>query len=193
MAEIKSTLELALERTKKIAISEKERQEIKQKEILEKVSALSHRYREGTSPLHEILKEIKKMDEKIRPLVVETLLNQWMEALSLNDEGERLIKGIESLNQRNLDEMKQRFDALLSPYREETEEMKKRVRIQLIEILRNDHISGSAVEPKLEGSEFYKKESEKLNQTYRVKLEEFKERLKTQLKGISRDGVRTGK
>lgn len=179
MAEIKSTLELALERTKKIAISDEERQEIKQKEVLEKVSSLSHRYREGTSPLHEIMKEIEKMDEKIRPWVVENLLNQWIDALSLNDEGGRLFKGIESLKHRNLDEMRERFDVLLSLYRGEMEEMKKRVRIQLMEILSKGHISGSAVEPKLEGSELYKKERERLDQTYRVKLEELKEKLKT--------------
>ncbi len=178
MAEIKSTLELALERTKQIAISDEERQEIKQKEVLEKVSALSHRYREGTSPLHEILKEIEKMDEKIRPWVKKTLLDQWIEALSWNDEGGRLMKGIESLKQRNLDKMKQRFDELLFLYRDEMEGMKRRVRSQLMEILRKEHISGSAVEPKLEGSELYKKKVEKLDQTYREKLEELKEELK---------------
>ena len=47
MAEIKSTLELALERTKKIAISEKEKEEIRRKKLLEKATGLFHRYREG--------------------------------------------------------------------------------------------------------------------------------------------------
>jgi len=47
MGEIKSSLELAMERTKKIAISEKEREEIKRREIDQKVNALSNRYREG--------------------------------------------------------------------------------------------------------------------------------------------------
>jgi len=40
MAEIKSTLELAMERTKKITISEKEREEIKRKRIEKKVNGL---------------------------------------------------------------------------------------------------------------------------------------------------------
>jgi hypothetical protein len=179
MAEIKSTLELALERTKKIGISDEERQEIKQKEILQKVSSLSHRYREGTSSLHEILKEIEKIDGKNRPWVVKTLLNQWIETLSLDDEGERLFKGIESLIHRDSGEIKQKFYDLLSLYQEEKEEMKKRVKAQLMEILRKGHIFGSAVEPKVDGNELYKKESLKLDQTYRVKLEALKERLKT--------------
>ncbi len=179
MAEIKSTLELALERTKKIIISDEERKEIKQKEILEKVSSLSHRYREGTSPLHEILKEIEKMDEKIRPWVVDTLLTQWIKALSLTPEGERLIKGIESLKRRGLEKMKERFDDLLYHYQEAREEMKKRVKVQLMEILKKEHISGSAVDPKVEGNEIYKEESERLDQTYMGKLEELKKELRT--------------
>jgi len=50
MAEIKSTLEIALERTKKITISEKEKEEIRQKKLLEKAKGLFHRYRLTPSP-----------------------------------------------------------------------------------------------------------------------------------------------
>ena len=42
-----------MERTKKIAISEKEKEEIKQKEVLQKATSLFHRYREGHLPLNE--------------------------------------------------------------------------------------------------------------------------------------------
>jgi len=83
MAEIKSTLELAMERTKKIAISKEERKEIKQKEILHKINGLFRRYMEGHLSLNEILKEIERMDEKTRPTAKEILLSQWIDALSL--------------------------------------------------------------------------------------------------------------
>ncbi len=76
MADIKSTLELAMERTKKMAISKEEREEIKEKESLQKVSSLFYRYKEGHIPLNEILREIEKMDEKTRPWVKENLLSQ---------------------------------------------------------------------------------------------------------------------
>ena len=82
MGEIKSTLELAMERTKKFAISEKEKEEIKQKESLQKVTRLFHRYREGHLSLNEILKEIKKMEKKTATMVKELLLSQWIDALS---------------------------------------------------------------------------------------------------------------
>ncbi len=178
MGEIKSTLELAMERTKKFAISEKEKEEIKQKEVLQKATTLFHRYREGHLPLNEILKEIDKMDKKTSTTVKESLLSQWIDALSLDDDSERILKGVESLKQRSMDEVKQTFHHLLSKYQEEKERGKGKVRAQFSEALKKDSIYGSAVEPKLEESELWKKECEKLDHSYKTKLEELKEQLR---------------
>ena len=178
MGEIKSTLELAMERTKKFAISEKEKEEIKQKEMIQKATSLFHRYQEGHLPLNEILKEIERMEKKTAIMVKESLLSQWIGALSLDDDNERILMGIESLKGRNIDEVKQKFHHLLSQFQGEKEKVKEKVRDQFIEALRKDGIYGSAVVPKIEGGELWKKEIEKLDQSYRMKLEEIKQQLK---------------
>jgi hypothetical protein len=178
VAEIKSTLELAMERTKKIAISKEERDEIKQKEILQKINGLFHRYREGHLSLNEILKEIERMDQKTRPMAKEILLSQWIDALSLNEEDEGLLKGIESLKHRNIVKEKEEFHQLLSQYQEAKEKVKQDVGVQLEEVLRKEGIYGSAVEPNIEGSEHLKKELVNLNRLYGVKLKEIKEQLR---------------
>jgi hypothetical protein len=178
MGEIKSTLELAMERTKKFAISEKEKEEIKQKEVLQKATSLFHRYREGHLSLNEILKEIEKMEKKTAATVKELLLSQWIDALSLGDGDERILKGIESLKQRNINEVKKQFHHLLSQYQREKEKVKEEVRVQFTKDLRRDGIYGSAVEPKLEGAELWKKENEKLDLSYKAKLGEIKEQLR---------------
>lgn len=178
MGEIKSTLELAMERTKKFAISEKEKEEMKQKEVLQKATGLFHRYRGGHLSLNEILKQIEKMEKKTAITVRESLLSQWIDALSLDDDDERILKGIESLKRRSIDEVKQKFNHLLAQYQREKEQVKEKVRAQFTEALRKDSIYGSAVEPNLEGGELWKKENEKLDQIYKVKLEEIKEQFK---------------
>jgi uncharacterized membrane-anchored protein YjiN (DUF445 family) len=177
VGEIKSTLELAMERTKKFAISEKEKEEMKQKEVLQKATGLFHRYREGHLPLNEIMREIERMEKKTATTVKEFLLSQWIDALSLEGDVERILKGIESLKQRSINEVKEKFYSLLSQYHEEKENAKEEVTIQFTEALRKDGISGSAVEPKLESSELWKKEIETLDQSYRMKLEEIKKAL----------------
>ena len=178
MGEIKSTLELAMERTKKVAISEKEKEAIKQKEILQKAASLFHRYREGHHSLNEVLKEIEKMEEKTAATVKEFLLAQWIDALSLDDENERTLKGVESLKRRSIAEVKQKLHHLVSQYQTEKEKARERVGVQLIEGLKQEGIWGSAVEPKLEGSELWKKEDENLNRSYLIRLDEIKEQLK---------------
>ena len=178
MGEIKSSLELAMEKTKKFAISEKEKEEMKQKEVLQKATSLYHRYRDGLLPLREILKQIERMEKKTAAAVKGLLLSQWIDAISLDDEEEKILKGIESLEEKNIDEIKRRFRYLVSQYQREKENVKEKARLQMIADLRKDGIYGSAVEPKLEGSELWKKEIEKLNHSYKMKLEEIKEPLK---------------
>jgi hypothetical protein len=178
MGEIKSTLELAMERTEKVTISEKEKGEIKQREVLQKATSLFHRYREGRLSLNEILKQIERMKKKTATTVKELLLSQWIDALSLDDDDERILKGIETLKQRSIDEVKQKFHSLLSQYLSEKEKVKEKVKVQFTEALRKDSIYGSSVEPKFEGGELWKKENEKLDHSYKMKLEEIKEQLR---------------
>jgi len=178
MGEIKSTLELAMEKTKKFAISEKEREEMKQEEVLQKAASLFHRYREGLLPLHEILRQIDRMEKERATTVKELLLSQWIDALSLDDDEEKIFKGIELLEQRNIDEARQEFRSLRSRYQREKEKIKEKVRLQLIEGLRKEGIYGSAVEPKFEGNELWEKENERLRHSFKMALEEIKEQLR---------------
>ena len=180
MGEIKSTLELAMERTRKFVISDKEKEEIKQREILQKATTLFHRYREGHLSLNELLKEIEKMDTRTTTMVKESLLSQWIDAFSLEEDAERILKGIESLKRRSIDEGKQKIHRLISQYQKEKEKIKEEVKAEFIRALKEKGVHGSAVEPNLEGNERWKIEKEKLDNSYKTKLEE----LKKQLRGL---------
>jgi hypothetical protein len=178
MGDIKSTLELAMERTKKFAVSEKEKEEMKQKEVFQKATRLFHRYRDGHLSWNDVLKEIERMEGKAATTVKEYLFSRWIDALSLEDDNERILKGVESLKGREIAETRQAFHHLLSQYQAEKENLKEEMRVQLIETLRKEGFYGSAVEPNLDGSELWRKESERLTQSYGMKLDEIKQQLK---------------
>ena len=178
MAEIKSTLELALERTKKMTISEKEKEELKQKEFSEKAKSLFYRYRDGHAPLNEIQREIERMDEKTSAGTRKFLLSQWIDALSLKDEDERLVKAIEWLKNGRMEEIPKQFRRLLSQYREEMERVKHEVRARLAEDLKKEGIEGSAIEPNVEESPLWRETHEKLDRLYGAKLEEIRKQLR---------------
>lgn len=178
MAEIKSTLELAMEKTKKISISGEEKEEIKRKELYQKASSLFHRYIEGHLPWNEILKEMEKMEEKTKSAVKEGLLFQLIDALSLNRKHERLLRAIESLKNRSVHALEQRLQRLLAQYGEEREKAKEDVRDQLLETLKREGIYGSAVEPHIEMSHLWEKESEKLEHRHEAELKKIKDQLR---------------
>jgi len=178
MAEIKSTLELAMERTKKITISEREKEEIRQKELQEKAKGLFHRYREGHVPLNELQKEIERMDGKTSALVKELLLSRWIDGLSLRDQDERLIKGIEWLKDGRMEDVRERFHHLFFQYQEEVQKAKHDVRTRLEEDLRREGIEGSAIEPNVEGSSLWRETFEKLDHLHGEKLEKIRKELR---------------
>jgi hypothetical protein len=168
-----------MERTKRFSVSEKERDEMKQQEAVRKATGLFHRYREGHLSLNDVLKEVERMERKTATTVKEYLLSHWIDALSLEDDNERILKGVESLKEKSVAEVKQRLDRLLSQYQTEKEKVNEKAKVRLVEVLKKDGIWGSAVEPKLEGSELWKKENEKFVHPYRIKLEEIKEQLRS--------------
>ncbi len=116
MGEIKSTLELALERTRNLSMTPEERKEIKRQEVLKKATGLSHRYMEGHVPLREVLREIERMTDQEKSKVKKVLLSQWMEALSLESDHERLFDGIESLRGMKVPKVREKFQLLVVDY-----------------------------------------------------------------------------
>jgi hypothetical protein len=179
MGEIKSTLELALERTRKIVISDKDKEEIRQKEILRKASGFFHRYIQGHASLDQTLKEVEKMEEKARVLAKETLLNLWTDALALSKENEKCLKGIEALKGLRVTEVVKELRSLFTQYREEIEETAQDIKDQLVEGLKKAGIYGPAVEPNVEGSEIFGRKIEELEAPYQARLEDMKRQIRT--------------
>jgi hypothetical protein len=177
MGEIKSTLELAMERTRKLAITQEEKEEIKRLEILKKATGLCHRYMEGRVPLHEILREIERMTDQEKSKVKKVLLSQWVEALSLESDYERLFDGIESLRGMKVSGLREKFQLLVSEYQVERKKTEQDIERQAIEELKTEGIFGTAVVPRLEGNPKWRECTQAMNALFRKRVEEVKEAL----------------
>ena len=179
MAEIKSALELALERSRKYAISDEERERIREKELLQKAMGLFNRFKDGHLSTNEVMKEIERMDEKTGERVKAILLGQWADHLALDSSSERFLDAFESLRGRSLNEIREKFGDLLAAYRNEIGEARQKLSLQLMEELKAEGIGGEAVEPNVEGSETWKDRVEKVNRSQQEKLSEIKKALKS--------------
>ncbi len=188
MGEIKSTLDLALERTRKITISEKEREEIKHRETVQKAESLFHRYREGHLSLTELAKEIRKMEKSAAAHVKAVLVSQWVDRLSLSEEGERFLEGINSLKSRPMDEVTKQFRSLLSESQTARETLRRQVETEMLEVLKREGICGSAVHPRVEGSQGWKEGTARLDRLFKARLSEIQEQLRA-LAGMGRSSL----
>lgn len=178
MTEIKSTLELALERTRKMSISEEEKEEIKRKEIVQKATGMFHRYLDDHVSLNEILREIERIEDKAGAAIRETLLSQWIDAVSLDERSEKLLRGIGFLKGRSIGTVEKSLESLRSEYERERQETEQRIRTRLEDALREEEIFGSAIVPHVKGSEEWRETIRTIEQSYREKIEEVKEALR---------------
>jgi hypothetical protein len=154
--------------------------------MMQRATSLSNRYIEGHLSIGDILKEIERMEERTAIAVKDSLLSQWIGALSLNGKGERLFKGIESLKDQHqgIDDIKQKFLYLISQYQREKEDIEKEMRIRAIEVLKKEGIYGSAVEPNINEEELFRIKVEELKDKYELRLKEIKEKLRVLKVGI---------
>ena len=178
MAEIKSTLELALERTRKLSISQKEKDEIKRKETEQKAAGIFHRYMDNTLSLNELLREIERMEEKARSAVREILLSRWIDAVSLEADPEKLLRGIESLKGQSVDEIRRTLEGLRSEFERRGREAEQKMEIQLAEALRKEGIHGTAVVPRVRESGEWKERIRSVAQGFQGEVEACKEALR---------------
>ncbi len=178
MAEIKSALELALEKSRKYAISDEEREKIREKEFLQKAMGLFNRFKEGHLSTNEVTREIEKMDEKTGERVKAILLSQWVDHLTLDSISERFLDAFESLKGRSLKEIREKFGNLLAAYRSEIGEVRQKLSLEMAEKLKAEGIGGDAVEPHVEGSEDWKERVERVNRSHRERLGEIKNAMK---------------
>jgi hypothetical protein len=152
MAEIKSTLDLVMERTRKAVLSDEEKAEIQRQELHKKAEALFHRFQEDLLGLDGIGRELGKLPEPEQAPVREAFVRLCAGGLSVAGANEKLLKAIEVVGARPVADVEHRLTRLQEAYRVEREGGRRRVTLAMAEALRGEGFWGSAVEPAIEGT-----------------------------------------
>ena len=151
MAEIKSAVELAMERTKGLRLSHEEKEKLKEEEIQSKAHSLVNRYLEVDFHLREVEKELTKVDPLQRQYLEKLFLQYLTEAIGLDRDNDLIFQGIESYrggSKNSIQKMKDLIQNYLAKKNREYSKAEK----DLLTGLERLGISGSAVQPKVEGS-----------------------------------------
>jgi hypothetical protein len=151
MAEIKSTVELALERTKGLRLSHEEMEKMKEEELQAKAVGLVNRFLEVDFHLRDVEKELVKFDPQQRRHLEQLFLQHLIEAMNLDRDNDLILQGLESLLPKSAWTVKKIKD-LLQRYQLRKKDESLKTRNELLAGLERLGISGSAVHPKVEGS-----------------------------------------
>ncbi len=152
MAEIKSAIELAMERTKNLVMDDEEKRESRKKEAENKVKAILRRYLEGMTGADGAMSEIEEV--KADPALKKSLLvGLLLDEIDITGDNTRLLplfrRAAGDLPGALMDE----FETIREDFLRELEAKEGLIRERVTERLHGMGITGDGLEPNVEAWE----------------------------------------
>ena len=177
MAEIKSAIEIAMERTQGLRLSSAEKEKLKEEEFQSRAQALVNRFLEVDLHFREVEKELAKYASEQRLELETIMVRDLAEALSLERDNDLVFQGVEILAPEKGGAIP-KIKELTKEYQKE----KEGAHWKTAEILRakwkNLGISGSAVVPKVAGSPEYADALKAFRPPYEERLQALKREIR---------------
>ncbi|MBW1722853.1 MAG: hypothetical protein JRJ78_12400 [Deltaproteobacteria bacterium] len=170
MGEIRSTMDIIMEKLQGISVSEEEKKGFREQEIKGKVKGLVQRYIDGALDIHRMKREASdlwKQDEDLaRRLLTEEVLNR----LEPGKNEEAVFQAMEDVLGLETGPLRKK----LWDYTSQLEEEKKKQMASLMKKLENKGISGSAVLPNLKADPGWKTFTEEKRKALKDALDGWK-------------------
>lgn len=177
MAEIKSTLEIVMEKTKGLRMSESDKEKLREEALSQKAKGLCSRYLEGQIDWEALVTDLRGRDERDRSLIKRAVYHHLVESLDISSYNDLASRAIEALANGRAKEILKKVHDLTTSYFKGRQKKQKKIRPDIWAKLAKKGISGSAVEPNVNDSPEWKQMEKQLIRQYREKLGELKQRL----------------
>ena len=176
VTEIKSAIELAMERTKGLQLSSEERKKIKEEEIIAKAQGLVNRFLQVDFHLRDMEKELAKFDPDQRGHLEQLIFYYLVEAIHFDKENDLVFQGIEAYRKGSLKSISP-IRKLIENYQENNRKEYQKITEELLNKFKSLGISGTAVLPKVDGSREWKDALSQLKPGYEDQLRTLKREL----------------
>jgi hypothetical protein len=173
MAEIKSAIELAMERTRNLVMSREEREASARQELEGRLKALLRRYLEGMSSLDAFHGEIAKIEaDEIskKSLLFDLIIDEY----DFGSNDERVLPLLEMLDAGPQKPLTSQLGTLRRGFREEMKKREIIVREDVRNSLREMGITGDGAEPNLEAWNEWRQAREEVVKLFRQRLRDLK-------------------
>ncbi len=145
MAEIKSTLDLIMEKTRDMSLTEEEKKAIQYREMEGKVRGLLTRYADGLIEFDNFADEIKTFEEHDQSMVQDILVQETLARIAPETDNRLclgILKRVAGIDISSL-------SAFIDSFQKDLENRKEIRRQELIQQIQEKGISGTAVNPNL--------------------------------------------
>jgi hypothetical protein len=174
VAEIKSTLDLVMEKTRGITLSQKDREEQKNREIKLKVEGLLKKFQNRELRKDQVEENFNALKKNYGETAQRLALSESIKRINLDENFNLLGDFLEGFWGLELGRVK----FLLKNYHESLQNLTQETIARLKEVLEKKHfLSGSAVLPNVEGDNAWPAAVKEIKDRYYMQLSEEKERL----------------
>ena len=167
MGEIKSTLDIIMEKTKGLTMSEEEKEAFRKKETAGKVRGLFQRFLDGFIDAERLKDEIGRLGEERYAIAREALIRECMGRMEPGADNTILLDALE--NAAGLDIAP--IQKIILDYNQDLEQQKVDRKQVLWENLKGLGISGSAVIPNIHADQEWSIHLSEMNKGFRKKIE----------------------
>ena len=178
MAEIKSTIDLIMERTKGLTLSPEEKERLEEEKRVRGAQTLVQRYLRGElSP-----EELSRKRDEITSNAQKAMMKALVEGIRLGrEEFNRAMGALERWGGKGNRVQLQRIRDLAHPFGQALQKRRRKVKAELWEDLARKGVQGSAVEPNVEGSDKWDETIEAVAQEFDPRLRQLRKDLLAQL------------
>jgi hypothetical protein len=167
MAEIKSTMDLIMERIKGLSMSDEEKRAIKEKDMKEKTRGYLQKYLNSRMDLEALEKKMEAFDDQNRREARRSLIKQCLDLIEPETDNARLLAVLEKLGGVDA----QLLHGFLSKFHNELAGQKKEREEKSWAKLRGQGISGSAVVPNIKADPSWVQFQQERKEDFKKKLD----------------------
>jgi uncharacterized protein YnzC (UPF0291/DUF896 family) len=168
MGEIRSTLDIIMEKTKGLTMTEEEKRDLKRREIAGKVRGLIQRYVDGIIDPDRLKSEAAAAGEGEKDMFRRAMIEESMDWIAPRQDNEAVLRILENATGVNIKPIRK----VLADFESRMDEEKNAREKALMTRLKEKGISGSAVIPNIEADLEWKHYLDDIREEFLKKLKE---------------------
>ena len=174
MGEIKSTLDLVLEKTKNLTLSSEEKEEQKQKEIENRIKGMIQKYQDGILSKNQLITDYEILKKDYNMSQDKALIIETTQRIEPDQDNQPLLEVLQECCAIDTAGLETIIEDFRKAYLAASQNRMKRLKEDLAQ---QSNISGSAVLPNLDADEKWRQEAREIRAGYVDQLNRVKDSL----------------